>query len=346
MNETKIILTTTSIPPEAQCPLYHQLGDGFAINVPQVVSNSGKACIYVIKEVLGQVLEITCDHYQRTTPLASVYCPKGVKFALQLQQTNIEEASEYIECLSRVPIFSKLPPEALGEIGSRIEVVDYRIGEFIIQKGEPGRNFYIVHKGVVQVLQERKSGGTQILTTLSENECFGEMSLLTGELCSASIRAATPVILLAISKEKFNEILRLVVELNQHFTKVLADRLRKSNNLLEDALDQGVMGKLNMISLPELIQAVNVSGRNGVLTLNRQHEGGTIYCTQGKVVDCEIQGRLDLAPEESFFYLLTWENGDFRFEQEISHNREPRIFYDPMSLLMEGLRRLDESSKG
>mgnify|MGYP001612615943 FL=1 len=171
------------------------------------------------------------------------------------------------------------------------------------------------------------------------------MSLLTGELCSANIRAASPVILLVVSKEKFNELLKLVVELNQHFTKILADRLRKSNSSLDDALDKGVSGKLSMISLPELIQAINVSGRNGILSINFKHIEGTIYCTNGKVIDSVIQGRLDLSPEESFFNLLTWSEGDFHFQQGIAHNREIRILNDPINLLMEGLRRLDESSK-
>lgn len=345
MNETKIILTAIQVNSESQCPLYNT-GEGFAVSVPQVVPNSGKACIYVIKELLGPIMEINCNQYQRTSPLPPIYCPKGVKFSAQIQQSApMEETEEYTMRLKKVPIFSKLDRNALHEVSLRLEVQDFQIGENIIRKGTPGQNFYIVHKGIVQVLQERKSGGTQILTTLSENECFGEMSLLTGELCSATIRAATPVILLVISKEKFNELLKLVVELNQHFTKILADRLRKSNSSLDEALDKGVMGKLSMISLPELIQAINVSGRNGILTIQFKHSVGIIYCTQGKVIDCVLQGRLDLSPEESFFNLLTWDEGDFHFQQGISHDREIKIFTDPINLLMEGLRRLDESAK-
>jgi CRP/FNR family cyclic AMP-dependent transcriptional regulator len=341
MSKTKIKLTAQDVPPEAQCPLY-QVGEGFALNVPEVTPNSGKACIYVIKELISPLMEVTCKGFQRTLPLPTIFCPKGVRFAATLKQLENPEGSDYLACLRKVPLFVHLSPEDLNEIGERLEVRDYHIGDVIIRKGELGENFYIIHKGMVQVLQERRDGGTQILTTLGENECFGEMSLLTNEVCSATIRAATPLILLVILKEKFNELLKIVIELNQHFTKILATRLRKSNTLLEETLDKGVLGKLSMISLPELIQAIEVSGRSGVLTITYGPEMGKIYCTSGQVIDSELPHHLDWSPEECFYHLLTWSDGEFHFEQSTPHQRETKIRLDPINLLMEGLRRLDE----
>ena len=103
-----------------------------------------------------------------------------------------------------------------------------------------------------------------------------------------------------------------------------------------------MLGKLSMISLPELTQTISSNQRTGVLNLYRGEETVEIYFADGQITNA-ICGDVD--GEEAFYAALAWTEGDFRFAPGEAAG-ERKISGDPMGLLMEGLRRLDEAAQG
>ena len=59
-------------------------------------------------------------------------------------------------------------------------------GEFIFKEGEIGDKFYLLKKGKVKVLKNKK-----IIREIEEGSCFGELSLLINEPCSATVETNT-----------------------------------------------------------------------------------------------------------------------------------------------------------
>lgn len=81
----------------------------------------------------------------------------------------------------------------------------FRDGEVIFRQGSRGEEIYVVRSGKVAVYAT-DNGVDTTLAVLGEHDFFGEMSLLTGEQRSASVRAQGDVEVSVIDRETFNRI--------------------------------------------------------------------------------------------------------------------------------------------
>jgi NADH dehydrogenase len=102
----------------------------------------------------------------------------------------------------------------------RLDIHHYERGEHIVRKGQIGREFYIILKGDVEVL----GSGDAVLATLREREVFGEKALLEDTPRTATVRAATPVDVLVMSRGDFRSVVGSFPVLDDYFTKLLHER--------------------------------------------------------------------------------------------------------------------------
>ncbi len=104
--------------------------------------------------------------------------------------------------------------------------------------------------------------------------------------------------------------------------------------------ERGLEGNLKMMSLSSIIQ-INCEERNQAqLILNHLGKGGTIFFNNGEMVHAEAG---DLMGDEAIYALLSWEEGTFKLKM----GSEPdlvTINKNWSGLLMEGMRRIDEST--
>jgi NADH dehydrogenase len=89
----------------------------------------------------------------------------------------------------------------------RLSNAYYQAGDFIFRQGDPALNFYVVEEGEVEVLR-RTEGSTEekVVAVFGVGDFFGEMALLDKRPHSASIRARTPVRVLAMGSQLFHHI--------------------------------------------------------------------------------------------------------------------------------------------
>lgn len=102
--------------------------------------------------------------------------------------------------------------------------------------------------------------------------------------------------------------------------------------------DQEVEGALNQISLVDLLQIFNLNRKDGVLTLRRGDQSGTITLLGGLVANSRLA---QLQGEKAFFRLLNWVEGSFTFAPGRG-DEETRISTPTDHLILEGLRQQDE----
>jgi CRP-like cAMP-binding protein len=245
--------------------------------------------------------------------------------------------------LKGAPIFNGLPVEELERIANSVKLVSYPAGAVLLKAGEPGEKYYLLASGKVDVIQVDKDGTEKVLSALGPGQGVGEMSLLTGEKCSATVRTIDAVKALVILRSDFELMLEAAPQLNRHFNKILADRLRSTNQKLTDVIQNGVLGKLSMFSLSELTQALAVSGRTGYLHLVHKAQRGYLTVRDGYVFHAKLPGKDK--PEDAFLEMMTWREGEFRFEQGDISTLGLRPI-DTTSLLVEGARRVDEKARG
>jgi CheY-like chemotaxis protein/predicted regulator of Ras-like GTPase activity (Roadblock/LC7/MglB family) len=115
--------------------------------------------------------------------------------------------------------------------------------------------------------------------------------------------------------------------------------------MLRDLLereDRALAGDLEMMSLASIIQ-INCEERNqALLILNHQGEEGQIFFKGGEIVHAETG---QLFGDEAVYSLLAWEQGSFRLKMDLEPPRRT-INQGWSGLLLEGMRRIDESTAG
>lgn len=105
--------------------------------------------------------------------------------------------------LADVPIFRRLGAGKLQQIAARTKRLDFKKGAFLVTQGTPGDVFFVLWSGTAEVLREEASGVRRRLALLHGRDCFGETALVESVPRTASVRAMTPVVALAVRKEDF-----------------------------------------------------------------------------------------------------------------------------------------------
>ncbi len=252
---------------------------------------------------------------------------------------HLAELKLELSQLQAMPIFAPLPESSLEKIIPLLQRRRISTGTDIIQQGDVGQFLYVIIKGAVLVLREGGQVREEVLATLAEGECFGEMSLISGEPISATIRAKGSVTLLQMSKEDFDQLLEENPSLSVYFTKLLTQRLQQTNIRMMEVLDKGILGSIETFSIPELVQTLALNGRTGVLAISVKESKAEIYFFKGFIHQVSLG---DVLGEKAFYELLAWEEGQFQFQPAETLSMPRQVHKETMHLLMEGLRRLDE----
>ncbi|MEJ2413334.1 MAG: ATP-binding cassette domain-containing protein [Anaerolineales bacterium] len=94
----------------------------------------------------------------------------------------------------------------MKELKRRVKPVSFQPGATILQQRNRVENFYMIQSGQVEIVLQGRFRDDLVITSLGQNDFFGEISLLKGGKAIASVRAAEegPVELLALPREDFN----------------------------------------------------------------------------------------------------------------------------------------------
>jgi membrane protein len=104
----------------------------------------------------------------------------------------------------------------------------YQPGETLIQEGDTSRTAFFLYGGRVGLYKDIH-GAEKKLGMLEEGELFGEMAYLLGEARTASIRAETEVVVLALPPEMLEELMRFSAPLSRRIIDTLCQRLQRMN---------------------------------------------------------------------------------------------------------------------
>ncbi len=125
--------------------------------------------------------------------------------------------------LAAVDFLATLDAKQIEVLAQAARWESYLVGERVVRQGEPGEVLYVIVSGKAEVRLEQE-GMSSTVTMLGNGQFFGEMSLLTGEPRSATVLAATELLLIAVGKEALMQVVQDDRRLLQRIGEVVAKR--------------------------------------------------------------------------------------------------------------------------
>ena len=122
----------------------------------------------------------------------------------------------------------------MDELVKRARLNHFGRGERVIEEGDEGDSMFILLRGDAEV-SIAKNGSKIPVATLRSGDCFGEMSLLTCEKRSATVRAEGDCYVMEISKEVMGDVIRQSPDCLRQLSELLAQRKMRTEGILKDA---------------------------------------------------------------------------------------------------------------
>jgi CRP/FNR family transcriptional regulator, cyclic AMP receptor protein len=138
------------------------------------------------------------------------------------------------EALRRSRLFARLGDGEIDAVLAHAMARRYAEGDQIFAKGDPGNSMMAVLRGRVTITVPSSDGRQVVLTTMREGDVFGEIALLDGRERTADATAAADCELLVVPRHSLLALLDHHPEVCIDFLIVLCERLRRTNEQVED----------------------------------------------------------------------------------------------------------------
>jgi CRP-like cAMP-binding protein len=138
--------------------------------------------------------------------------------------------------LDTTDLFAALPAEALTQLGDRAVECSYARNEVLFRQGDAAEELFIVNAGRIAIAQQAGDGRESVVAVLEDGALFGELGLFDDAPRSADARALTDSTVVVLRYEPVRDVLRAQPELLWVIVRLLAGRLRATDEALADAV--------------------------------------------------------------------------------------------------------------
>jgi len=142
------------------------------------------------------------------------------------------------------PLFSALNDEEAASLRASMTQVKVSKGHTLFKEGDEGDRLYVVLEGKLKLGTTSIDGRENLLSILGPGEMFGELSLFDPEPRTATATAVTDAKLLALAHDQVIGLITRHPQASLELLRRLAQRLRKSNEILADLVFADVPGRV------------------------------------------------------------------------------------------------------
>lgn len=148
------------------------------------------------------------------------------------------------EVLARAGIFQGVSPDAVAALVRQLEPVTFRRGEVAFVEGEPGDTLYIITVGKVKIGRKSADGRDSLITLMGPSDMFGELAIFDPGPRTSTVTALTEVKAVTMSRSVLRSWIADRPEIAEQLLRVLARRLRRTNDNLSDLIFTDVPGRV------------------------------------------------------------------------------------------------------
>jgi small-conductance mechanosensitive channel/CRP-like cAMP-binding protein len=212
-----------------------------------LVDFSDHAVIYEIKYYMGNHARINETNDSVRTNVWYALKRQGITIPFPIRTLHVErkkprpmheDQAEALSILRGEPLFECLSEEQLNQLVQEARLKLFGRGEPVIEEGAAGDSMFVMLRGAANVFVSKNGSKIQV-ATLGAGDCFGEMSLLTGEPRSATVRADGDCYVMEIGKPVMAEVLRDAPSCLEKLSELLAQRKLETEGILKEAASTG-----------------------------------------------------------------------------------------------------------
>ena len=146
---------------------------------------------------------------------------------------------EKIDMLRGAPMFEALEDTDLAYVAQRLIALEFEAGDMLFREGAPGRYICFLTAGALDVWKQTQGADAVVIAQIEPGRSVGEMSIIDGLTCSATVTARQAASVLALTREDFEAILvdapRIGGEIYKGISRLLSMSLRRTTQDLAEA---------------------------------------------------------------------------------------------------------------
>jgi CRP/FNR family transcriptional regulator, cyclic AMP receptor protein len=147
------------------------------------------------------------------------------------------------ETVARAGIFQGFE-SAAAAIAKELQPVDFARRWTVFAEGEPADRLYIIISGKVKIGRRSLNGRDHLLAILGPPDMFGELSVFDPGLRTASATTLTEVRAVTLDRDTLRGWMVDRPEVTEQLLRLLARRLRRTDNKLTDQMITDVPGRV------------------------------------------------------------------------------------------------------
>ena len=147
------------------------------------------------------------------------------------------------EVLRELPLFAGLSEEDLSLLEDGSTQFRLAEGEVLLREGTPSGSLYVILEGEFEILK-RADNRDVLLAVRGAGEVIGEMSLLDQTPRSATVRAASPSLILEIDQDAFRHLVAASPSAALSILRTVTSRLRNTESMLRQSEKMAALGTL------------------------------------------------------------------------------------------------------
>ena len=208
-----------------------------------LVDFADHAVIYEIKYYMGSHARINETNDSVRTNVWYALKRQGITIPFPIRTLHVErkkapplqeDQAEALSILRGERLFECLSEDQLNQMVNQARLKLFGRGEPLIEEGAAGDSMFVMLRGAANVFVSKNGSKIQV-AKLGAGDCFGEMSLLTGEPRSATVRADGDCYVMEIGKPVMADVLSAAPNCMEQLSELLAQRKMETEGILKEA---------------------------------------------------------------------------------------------------------------
>jgi CRP/FNR family transcriptional regulator, cyclic AMP receptor protein len=155
-----------------------------------------------------------------------------------------QQLEDVVAILARAGIFQGLEPSAVSALTGKLHEVKLPPGRMVFAEGASSDRLYIIISGKIKIGRRWRDGRESLLTIMGPSDMFGELSIFDPGPRASTATTITEVRAVSIDRDALRAWIVDRPEIARQLLRVLARRLRRTDNDLADLFFADVAGRV------------------------------------------------------------------------------------------------------